>query len=172
MIKQISTAATTGVLLAVAIIAAACGPGTRPATGGSVPSDWPAANHDLSNTRVATGSPISSANVHRLGVDWSFKMAGSGPYGLLSTSPIVVNQTVYIQDLDNNVYAIDLNRGALRWQKKYRDTALGAGPNGVAYENGKVFAASDLHTAVALDANNGAEVWSRQIAPSLQKIEE
>jgi outer membrane protein assembly factor BamB/plastocyanin len=171
MIKHVSTSAITGVLVATAIIAAACGPGA-PATGGSVPSDWPQANHDLSNTRVAAGSPISSANVHQLGVDWSFKLAGSGVYGLLSTSPIVVNQTVYLQDLNENVYALDLKRGTVRWQKKYHDTPLGTGPNGVAYENGMVFAASDLHTVVALDANDGKEVWSRQIAPSLQKIDE
>jgi outer membrane protein assembly factor BamB len=170
MMKHVSTSAITGVLVATAIIAAACGPGTTPTTGGSVSADWAQANHDLSNTRAATGSPISSANVHQLGVDWSFKVAGSAVYGLLSTSPIVVNQTAYLQDLNSNVYAIDLNSGALKWEKRYN--AVSDGPNGVAYDSGMVFAASDEHTVAALDARTGSEVWSRRIAPSLQKIDE
>src|SRR2546421_13061015 len=93
MIKPLSSTATTGVFLAIAIVVAACGPGT-PAARGSVPSDWPQANHDYANTRVATGTPISSANVRQLGVDWTFKVGGSSRFGVLGTSQIVVNHVV------------------------------------------------------------------------------
>ena len=42
----------TAPLPVVVIVAAACGP-SFPGTGSSVPTDWPQANHDLANTRVA-----------------------------------------------------------------------------------------------------------------------
>jgi len=167
MIKPFSSTATTGVFLAIAIVVAACGPGTPSATG-SVPSDWPQANHDYANTRVATGTPISSANVRQLGVDWTFKVSGSSRFGVLGTSPIVVNHVVYLQDLNSNVYAIDLNTGKLVWQKLYNASNLG--PNGAAYDNGRVFVSSDIHAVAALDAKTGTEVWSKQIAPPMQQI--
>jgi glucose dehydrogenase/plastocyanin len=159
----------TAILAAVVVLAAACGPGA-PAAAPAVPTDWPQSNHDLANTRLASGSPISSANVHQLGVDWTFKVGGSSVFGVLGTSPIVVNHVVYLQDLNSNVYAIDLNTGKLVWQKLYNASNLG--PNGAAYDNGMVFVSSEVHTVAALDAKTGTEVWSRQIAPPLQQISE
>jgi outer membrane protein assembly factor BamB len=157
----------TALLPVVVIIAAACGP-SLPGTGSSVPTDWPQANHDLANTRVASGSPISSANVRQLGVDWTVKVTGVSTYGAISTSPIVVGGTVYLQDLMSNVYAVDLDTGKLLWQKQYNAPALG--PNGAGYDNGKVFVTSDDHTVAALDAKTGQELWSKRIAANLQRI--
>ena len=159
----------TAVLPAVAILAAACGPGL-PATGSAAPADWPQANHDLANTRIAVGSPISSSNVKQLCVNWSVKVTGVSQFGAIATAPIVVGNTVYFQDLKSNVYAVDLGTGKPVWQKTYNAPALG--PNGVGYENGKVFVTSDDHTVAALDAKTGNELWSRRIAPTLQRITE
>ena len=61
--------------------------------------DWPQANFDYANTRAATNSSISAGNVGQLGVAWTFGVASGGTYGTLSTSPVVVNGTVYLQDL-------------------------------------------------------------------------
>ncbi|HET9848586.1 MAG TPA: PQQ-binding-like beta-propeller repeat protein [Candidatus Dormibacteraeota bacterium] len=169
MMKRVSTAAVSGVLLAVAIVGAACGPGA-PAATPPVPTDWPQANHDYANTRVATGSPISSANVRRLGVDWTLRVAGISQFGALTTSPIVVNRTVYLQDLKSDVYAVDLDTGKLIWQKIY--DAPNHGPNGAGYDNGRVFVTSGDHTVAALDAKTGNEVWSRRVAPPLQRVNE
>src|ERR1700737_2109528 len=108
----------TAVLPAVVILATACGPGL-PATGSAAPADWPQANHDLANTRVATGSPILSSNVKQLGVDWTVKVTGVSQFGAISTSPIVVGNRVYFQDLKSNVYAVDLGRGKPVWHKRY-----------------------------------------------------
>jgi alcohol dehydrogenase (cytochrome c) len=157
----------SALLPVVAIIAAACGP-SLPSTGSPGPTDWPQSNHDLANTRVASGSPISSANVQKLGVDWTFKVAGKSQFGSIATSPVVVGRTVYLQDLKSNVYAIDLDTGKLVWQKLYNAAALG--PNGAGYDNGTVFVTSDDHTVAALDAKTGAELWSRRIALNLQRI--
>jgi outer membrane protein assembly factor BamB len=169
MSRRFSSTAVAGALLAIAILVTSCGP-FAPAATPPVSTDWPQANHDYSNTRVAAGSPISSANVRQLGVDWTFKVGGTSRFGVLGTSPIVVNHVVYLQDLNSNTYAIDLNTGKLVWQKLYNANNLG--PNGAAYDNGKVFVSSDIHTVAALDAKTGTEVWSKRIAPPLQQISE
>jgi outer membrane protein assembly factor BamB/plastocyanin len=107
-------------------------------------------------------SSISAGNVGQLGVAWTFGVAGGGVFGTLATSPVVVNGTVYLQDLMSNVYAIDLQTGTLKWQKLYN--AADNGPNGPAVDGGKVFVESNVQTVAALDAATGAEVWSTQIA--------
>ncbi len=124
--------------------------------------DWPQANFDYANTRAATNNSISAGNVGQLGVAWTFGVAGGGTYGTLSTSPVVVNGTVYLQDLKSNVYAIDLQTGTLKWQKS--NNADDLGPSGPAVDGGKVFVESNVQTVAALDATTGAEVWSTQIA--------
>src|SRR5437879_6488569 len=101
---------------------------------------WPQANFDYANTRALANSSISSGNVGQLGVAWTFGVASAGTYGTLSTSPVVVNGTVYLQDLMSNVYAIDLQTGTLKWQKLY--DAADVGPNGPAVDGGKVFVES------------------------------
>jgi alcohol dehydrogenase (cytochrome c) len=159
----------TLLLPAVVIVAAACGPST-PIAGSAPPTDWPQPNHDLANTRDASGSPISSHNVQQLGVDWSVKVAGVSRYGAIATSPIVVGSTVYFQDLKSSVYAVDLGTGKLLWQKQNNVPTLG--PNGVGYDNGMVFVTSDIHTVAALEAKSGKELWSKRIAPNLQQIAE
>ena len=166
MIKHVS--ATFSVLvIAVAIVASACG-GSTSAPGPPPSADWPQANHDFSNTRVAAGTTISSTTVKQLATDWSSKVTGGGAYGALSTSPIVVGHTVYVQDLNSNVYAIDLNSGTLQWEKQFNAKTLG--PNGVAYDSGTLYATSDPHTVVALDAATGTQIWSRTVAPPMQQI--
>jgi glucose dehydrogenase len=66
-----------------------------PADSGS----WAYANADLANTRDATGSTISSANVSRLAQAWTFKLTGKAavgvsPYGALTANPIVQHGVV------------------------------------------------------------------------------
>lgn len=167
MNHRLWTPVVPGLVLIVAIVAAACG-GPSPSSGPPPSPDWPQANHDLANTRQAAGSTISAANVQALGVDWSFKVSGSGDFGVLATSPIVIGQTVYLQDLNSNVYAIDLATGVMQWEKQYNAPDLG--PNGVGYENGTLYATSDAHTVVAINATTGAELWSRTVAPPMQQI--
>jgi len=155
-------------LLSLLIIAlAACGSST--AQSGTTPSgtasgSWAQANYDYANTRDATQSTLSSHNVTQLGVAWTYKVSGVSAFGALATSPVVQNGTVYLQDLSSNVYAIDLQTGQLKWEKRYN--APNNGPNGPAVDEGKVFVASNEQTVAALDATTGKELWSKQIAPA------
>ncbi len=170
-VRQLLTS-TLLCLLMIALVACSssstpAGPASANTAGGS----WAQANYDYANTRDATQSTISSQNVNTLGVAWTSKVSGVAAYGSLATSPLVVNGTVYLQDLASNVYAIDLQTGKLKWEKRYNASSLG--PNGPAVDNGKVFVESNAQTVAALDANTGNQLWSKQIAPaSTQAIDQ
>ena len=101
---------------------------------------WPAHNHDLSNTRATTQSAINSQNVSQLKVKWRFSIKGASVFGAIATSPIVINGTVYFQDLSSNVYALDRATGKLEWEHKFNKPD--EGPNGVSYGYGRLYGAT------------------------------
>jgi outer membrane protein assembly factor BamB len=127
---------------------------------------WADANANLANTRDATGSTISAANVSRLAEAWTFKLtgkaaAGVGPYGSLTANPIVQRGVVYLQDLDSNVYALALATGKLRWEYRCNQPEKsGPGPNGVAVAGGKVYGFTPT-AAFAVSAATGRTMWAK-----------
>ncbi|MFC4587921.1 outer membrane protein assembly factor BamB family protein [Sphaerisporangium corydalis] len=128
-----------------------------------IPSTWTQPNGDKAATRRVSG-PINSRSVFKLGVAWTVPIkAPASPDrwpGTYATTPVVVDGIVYTQDLDANVYAIELKTGNVLWTKMYDMSSTG--PNGVAYAGGKVFGATTTH-AFALDAATGQEVWSKEL---------
>ena len=56
----------------------------------------------------------------------------TGGFGAYATTPIVVGGTVYTQDINSNVYSINLKSGKVNWFKKYNSPSVG--PNGVTVE--------------------------------------
>jgi outer membrane protein assembly factor BamB len=156
---------------ALALLAAGCGasqaaPASSLLPGAARPSGaWPYPNGDLANTRQAAGSVISAANVSRLKEAWTFQLPGQGAAnvedaGSLAANPVVVNGTVYLQDLDCNVYALSLATGKLEWEHQVNTPEKqGPGPNGVAVAHGVVY--GDTPTTVfALDAATGVAIWT------------
>jgi outer membrane protein assembly factor BamB len=122
-------------------------------------------NGDLANTRDATGSRISSANVASLREAWTFKLAGTAAQGVtyagsFAAAPVVVGGVVYMQDLYANVYAISLATGKLKWEYPVNIAEKsGPGPDGVAVANGVVY--GDTSSAVfALSAATGKVIWT------------
>jgi outer membrane protein assembly factor BamB len=126
-------------------------------------SNWTQPNGDKHNTRHVRG-PISSRNVSKLQVAWTVPIQAPAPPdrwpGTYASTPVVVDGVVYTQDLDSNVYAIELRTGRLLWVTKYNSTING--PNGVNVTGGKVFGATTSN-AFALDARTGRELWSRKL---------
>jgi outer membrane protein assembly factor BamB len=149
-------------LLGSLLVASMFVPTTSGAAG--VPS-WPYSNGDLSNTRDATTSTITLANVTKLKKLWSFYLSGKaeenvGGYGTLAANPIVQNGVVYMQDLSSNVYALSLATGHLKWEYKLDlPEKSGPGPNGVAVANGVVYGVSPT-VVFALNATNGHKLWA------------
>ena len=92
--------------------------------------DWPLPNRDYANTRATMDTAINSGNVKSLGVAWAIPLPGRGIFGAASTTPIIIGNTAYFQDLGNNIFAIDLATGALKWKKLFNESNIG--PNGIA----------------------------------------
>jgi glucose dehydrogenase len=158
--------AAAGVLAAVAALigwstAGEASPlGQPPPEWAANAGSWPAHNHDLSNTRATTQTPINSQTVSRLKVKWRFPLKGTGAFGSFSSTPIVLNGTVYLQDLASNVYALDRSTGKLEWQHLFNKPS--AGPNGIAYGYGRIYGATETN-AFALDARSGNVIWTRKL---------
>jgi alcohol dehydrogenase (cytochrome c) len=158
---RLRSALVLGISVAVSVLGAAA-PSASAAT--APPGSWPSPNGDLANTRDAPGSTISSQNVATLREAWSFKLTGKaatnvGHYGSLAANPIVEDGVVYIQDLECNVYALDLSTGALEWKYTVdRPERSGPGPNGVAVAGTTVYGLTPT-SAFALDASTGEPIW-------------
>jgi outer membrane protein assembly factor BamB len=114
---------------------------------------------DLANSRFATG-PIDKASAEKLKLAWKLPSEAQSTYGAYSASPVVSEGVVYMQDLESNVQAVDLESGELLWETKMESPDQG--PNGVAVAEGMVFGAT-ADGAFALDAETGKEVWSTEL---------
>jgi alcohol dehydrogenase (cytochrome c) len=127
-----------------------------------ISGNWPLPQGDYSGTRSAQGSNIDSSSIGDLKVAWTFDITAPGLFGSITSQPIVVGDTVYIQDMQSNVFALDKTTGKQKWEAKYDVSSIG--PNGVAVGYGMVFAAlSETGEVVALDSKDGSEIWRQKI---------
>lgn len=142
-------------------------PGTGPASTVALDhetADWSQPGGDFDNSRAVLDSPISRATVDRLATAWSTPLPGASAFGNAATTPLIVDGTVYVQDLSSNVRAVDLRTGAVRWEREYGNFQIG--PNGVALEDGRLFVAKGPHAISALDAATGDELWETRLIDS------
>jgi len=162
MLLRIRPGRSVMIPLALAAAITAGAPAVTAAARSAAPQ-WSAPNADLAATRDAAG-PIYSGSVARLSQAWSVPIvAATGPDrwpGAYSATPVVVDGVVYTQDLDSNVYAIELSTGKVLWTKVYGQAI--PGPNGVSVAAGKVFGGT-ASNAFALDARTGQELWSKPL---------
>jgi outer membrane protein assembly factor BamB len=121
---------------------------------------WPAFNHDLANTRATTQTPINAQTVSKLRVKWKFAFKGTSGFGAFASTPISLNGTVYLQDLNSNVIALDRTTGQVKWQHEFNKSSVG--PNGVAFGDGRIYGATPTD-AFALDAQTGKTLWSHKL---------
>jgi outer membrane protein assembly factor BamB len=131
---------------------------------------WSLPNADLAGTRSAAGSRIDTGNVRRLRVRWRFRFTGHpGFSGIFASTPVADRDTVYIQDLQSNVFALRRAAGSVRWTRRF--AAPNDGPNGLALGDGRVYGATDSD-AFALDATTGRLLWRRHLTrPSEQFVD-
>ena len=168
--RSITFLASAAAALAVTVLA---GWASASSTGGHVSAlgqpppewaanagSWPAHNYNLSNTRAITKTPINSRTVATLKVKWRFPFKGVSAFGIFASAPIVLNATVYLQDLNSNVYALHRSTGTLAWRHMFNKPSIG--PNGVAYGYGRIYGATETN-AFALDPKTGRQLWSRKL---------
>ena len=153
-------AALAAVGLATARAASSPSAGALPPDAAAFSQQWPAFNLDLANTRATTASLIDSTNVATLKPKWRFKLTGEGAFGSFASTPIALGETVFLQDLDSNVYALNRSTGALEWKHLFKSSSVG--PNGVAYGYDKLFGATET-SAFALDPTDGHVLWTRKL---------
>ena len=122
-------------------------------------SEFPAPNANYDNTR-AVGGEIDASNVATLEKAWSVPLTGESAFGVYSSNPVVTNDTVYLQDINSNVQAVDRATGEVKWERKFDKPTTG--PNGVAIGGGMV-AGGTATSAFALDAATGEIKWEKEI---------
>lgn len=120
------------------------------------PDGWILPGLDYDNSRAALGGPINASNVTELTVAWTAEV--SGP---LSTVPLIVDGTVFVQDGSGVIAAIDAKNGEAIWTSE--SYGFNIGPFGVAVDDGRVFGLFDSAGVVALDAATGEELWIEEI---------
>jgi outer membrane protein assembly factor BamB len=132
-------------------------------------ADWPLPQGSYDAHRAAASSSISAATVDRLEVAWRFPLSATGGYGAVTANPIVLGDTVYLQDMESNVFALDRATGDVRWRRDY--TLWTAGGNGVVVGYGLVFGVIGIGAeAFALRADTGDEVWRTKLSANLSEF--
>jgi alcohol dehydrogenase (cytochrome c) len=99
---------------------------------------------------------------------WRFEFTAKPNFsGSFASNPVADRDTVYVQDLQSNVFALDRDTGALRWARRFR--ASNEGPNGLAVDNARVYGATD-DAAFALSASTGKELWHRHLTSGSEQF--
>ena len=131
---------------------------------------WLRPAKDYASTRFSRLAEITTHNAKNLRLAWTFS---TGVLRGHEAAPLVVNNTMYVvTPFPNILYALDLTRpGVVKWQydPKPEPSAQGVAccdvvNRGAAFAEGKiVYNILDGHT-VAVDAENGTEVWKTKVA--------
>ena len=141
----------------------------RPAAAG-VGLRMPAPGRRTTTTSRTRAPRLSRRSTRRtspsLKVKWRFAIKGASAFGAIATSPIVINGTVYFQDLNSNVYALDRATGKLEWEHKFNKPD--EGPNGVSYGYGRLYGATSTD-AFALDPADRKADLDTQAAPQQER---
>jgi len=130
----------------------------------------PAKNY--ASTRFSGLQQINTSNAAQLKVAWTFSMASDRGE---EAAPLIVNNTMYVvSPFPNILYALDLTQpGApAKWSFKPKNLVNAAKGvaccdwvnRGCAYANGKIFYNVLDGRTIAVDANDGHEVWETQLA--------
>ena len=130
------------------------------------PGEWHRQARDYANTRYSPLDQITTENVARLRVAWTFS---DGTQNGHEAAPLVIGDTMYlVTPFPNLAYALDLTKAGapIKWSYDPRPAPLAVGKaccdtvnRGSVYADGKlIYNLLDDHT-IALDAKTGKELW-------------
>ena len=140
----------------------------------SMPDSWLTYGLDYAETRYSTLKQIDSTNVGRLGLAWVAEIGAGG--GGQEATPLVANGVLYAITNWSVVYAIDARTGKELWRFDPKvDRALDQEPTdriccgvvqrGIALYQGKVYVPAIDGRLIAVDAENGRQIWETQTLP-------
>jgi polyvinyl alcohol dehydrogenase (cytochrome) len=122
--------------------------------------DWPMFGQNPHNTASTKASNLK--RVDRLKVKWIFTTGGE-----VSARPAVVDDTVYVPDWGGNLWAVDTEKGKLKWGHQLSDYGLVAHANSrtsPAVDHGVVYVGSQEGAwLLAIEAKNGKLIWKTQL---------
>ena len=130
------------------------------------PNQWVMQTGDYSNHRFSKLKQITTDNVGKLEVAWTFS---TGVLRGHEGGPLIVGDVMYVHGpFPNPVFALDLNhQGKILWKYEPKQDpsvipvmCCDTVNRGVAYADGKIFLNQADTTLVALDAKTGKVVWS------------
>ncbi len=131
--------------------------------------NWVIAPKNYASTRYSTLDEITTDNVSRLQVAWTFSTGLARGH---EAAPLVVGDTMYVvTPYPNYLFALDLaNNGALKWRYEPNPARSSQGVaccdvvnRGAAYWDGKIiYNTLDAHV-VAVDAQTGKEAWKTKV---------
>jgi alcohol dehydrogenase (cytochrome c) len=114
--------------------------------------DWPMIRRDYSASSFSPLSEINAGNVGHLQLAWIWPMRDGGTN---QPAPLVYRGTIYVNNTDGVVQAIDARSGSLIWEHRI-DTAIAS--RGIAlYEDKLIFQSAGR--LVALNARTGELEW-------------
>ncbi len=133
----------------------------------AAPTDWPAYGHDASGGRFSPLDQITPENVDKLQVAWTYHMnptpgvQAAGRLPNSTTTPLMVNNTIYLGTPYGRVVALDATTGAQVWayqlpsgdQPPFRGMGYWPGDKGHAP---RIVFGSTQGRLIALDARTGA----------------
>jgi len=116
------------------------------------PGDWPMIRRDYSATSFSPLSEITANNVSQLQLAWIWPMRDGGSN---QPAPLVYRGTIYVNNTDGVVQAINARDGSLIWEYRI-DGAIAM--RGIALYEDKVIFQSNAHL-IALNARTGELEW-------------
>ncbi len=139
--------------------------------------EWLTNGGNLANQRYSPLALIDRGNVGGLKAEWRASLGGSGvtPRGSNQAEPLYYEGRLYIATSENDVFAIDVDTGAVLWKHEGNvDTRVaqpccGWAVRGLALGDGKIFMGRLDAELVALDQRTGELVWSTQVADPLER---
>ena len=141
---------------------------TEPTAEAGEAEAWTLPNVNVQNTR-SVESGITTENVASLKPAWSVEIQGAGTFGTFAANPVFSpdGKSVYLQDLANDVFAVNVESGEIEWEYDVPESASNLeGPNGVAYYEGNLYGETNT-AAFALSAETGEQVWE---TPKLAEV--
>ncbi|MCJ2177425.1 PQQ-dependent dehydrogenase, methanol/ethanol family [Novosphingobium album (ex Hu et al. 2023)] len=132
--------------------------------------DWTGVGGGADETSYSRLDQVTTGSISKLGLAWSLDLPGEVT---LEATPVEVGGTIYFTGSHAKVYAVDARTGQIKWtydpetwkhNPKAMHFSFGAN-RGVAFENGRVYAASLDGRLFALDAGTGKELWVAETIP-------
>jgi alcohol dehydrogenase (cytochrome c) len=134
---------------------------------GSRTDEWLTYSGSLDSHRYSALKELTPSNVTQLRLKWIGQLSTTG--SRVESTPIVVNNVVFVTEPPSNVIALDLKTGRQLW--KYTrivpsklPLCCGVVNRGVAVWEDTLFLGGIDGYLVALDANSGRLLWQSQVA--------